>query len=444
MSADRADSNTCAAARRVGAPALVGGGLRTGLTRHAVGWVAALAAVLPGCAFGPRAIEKTHGRYAASVQRVEEEQFLKNIVRLRYTEAPRNLEVAAIATQYEMSAGAEARPFFSTEATGDLFRSFRSVLPFAAVGGANRPTVSLDPQDDGTAVRQFLTPITADTLVFLTQSGWPVEGVLRVWVDRLNGVPNWVSPGGPTRDTPTDFARFRRAAELLQAGQDRELATVRAVERTTELSGPLPAEAVTAAAAVEAAKAGYEYRPRADGKTWALLKREQRLVVQIHPAGRGSPELVELAALLNLRADQDQLEIVVASGVPDPAKNPSEPVAALRLTPRSTAHALFFLANGVAVPAEHVAGGLVRVPADGTDPTAATDGVFRVHSCRGRPHAPPACAYVSVYYRDHWFYVDDRDHESKATLLLMLQLRKLDFRRQQIGTVPALTLPVGR
>ena len=107
--------------------------MRTGLTRHAVGWVAALAAVLPGCAFGPRAIEKTHGRYAASVQRVEEEQFLKNIVRLRYTEAPRNLEVAAIATQYEMSAGAEARPFFSTEATGDMFRSFRSVLPFASV-----------------------------------------------------------------------------------------------------------------------------------------------------------------------------------------------------------------------------------------------------------------------------------------------------------------------
>jgi hypothetical protein len=166
--------------------------------------------------------------------------------------------------------------------------------------------------------------------------------------------------------------------------------------------------------------------------------------VQVHAAGRGSPELVELAALLNLRPDADRYEIVVASGVPDPAKHPAELVAALRITPRSTAHALFFLANGVAVPPEHVACGLVRLPPDGSDPTAATEGVFRVHSCPGRPHAPPACGYVAVYYRDHWFYVDDRDHESKATLLLMLQLRKLDFRRQRVGTVPALTLPVGR
>jgi len=49
-----------------------------------------------------------------------------------------------------------------------------------------------------------------------------------------------------------------------------------------------------------------------------------------------------------------------------------------------------------------------------------------------------------VWYRDHWYYIDDRDPESKATLLLMLQLRRLDFQRQRIGNVPALTLPLGR
>ncbi|WP_204249728.1 hypothetical protein [Gemmata sp. SH-PL17] len=49
-----------------------------------------------------------------------------------------------------------------------------------------------------------------------------------------------------------------------------------------------------------------------------------------------------------------------------------------------------------------------------------------------------------MWYRDHWFYIDDRDLESKSTLLLMLQLRRLDFQRQRIGNVPALTLPVGR
>jgi hypothetical protein len=407
-----------------------------------------LAAAGGGCAFGPKAIEKTHGRYATAVQRVEEEQFLKNVVRLRYVEAPRNLEVSAIAAQYELTAGAEARPFYNSQAARfenpSVYGTFTSILPFASVGGATRPTVTLDPHDDGSTVRQFLTPISADMLVFLAQSGWPVSSVLRIWVDRLNGVPNWAPPSGPPRDAPADFARFRRAAELLQAIQDRELAAVHAEDRTTELSGAFPPEAVTAAAAVEAAKAGYEYRPRDDGKTWALVKRERRLVVQVFPTGRGSPELVELATLLNLTPGQERYELVVASGVPDPAKNPSEPVAALRLTPRSTAQALFFLANGVDVPAAHAACGLVRLPADGTDPAEATAGVFRVHSCPGHAHRPPACAYAAVWYRDHWFYIDDRDQESKATLMLMLQLRRLDFQRQQIGTVPALTLPVGR
>lgn len=39
---------------------------------------------------------------------------------------------------------------------------------------------------------------------------------------------------------------------------------------------------------------------------------------------------------------------------------------------------------------------------------------------------------------------EDRDHDSKATLFLMSQLRQLDFKRQQIGTLPALTLNVGK
>lgn len=401
-----------------------------------------------GCSFGPRAIEKTHGKYAAAVQQVEEEQFLKNVVRYRYVEAPRNLEISAIAAQYELTAGLEARPFFNSQAARfenpSVYGTFTSILPFASLGAATRPTVTLDPHDNGTTVRQFLTPISADTLIFLVQSGWPVSSVLRIWADRLNGVPNWSPPSGPPRDTPADFARFRRAAELLQAIQDRELATVHAEDRTTELSGGFAPEAVTPAAAVEAAKAGYEYQPRGDGKTWALVKRERRLVVQIQAAGRGSPELVELASLLNLKVDQERFELVVASGVPDPAKNPSDPIAALRLTPRSTAQAMFFLANGVEVPPEHVACGLVRLPGDGSNPADATAGVFRVHCCPGRPRQRPACAYVAVWYRDHWFYIDDRDLESKATLVLMLQLRRLDFARQSVSAVPALTLPVGR
>lgn len=399
-------------------------------------------ASLHGCAFGPKAIERSHGKYGAAVQRVEEEQFLKNIVRLRYCETPRNLDVAAIAAQYELSAGAEARPFFGTEASGDIFRSFSRILPFAGVSGANRPTISLDPQDDGSSVRQFMTPISSDTMVFLFQSGWPVSSVLRIWADRLNGVPNWVPHDSTDNDSPPDYQRFRRAAELLQIAKAREYGSVHVADRLTELSDPLPASAVNAAAVAQAAKDGFEYRRKGDD--WVLVKREPRIVLQVTPAGRDSPELTELAALLHMKPGQDQYDVLVASGILDPAKTDSAPSASMRVTPRSTIQAMFFLAHGVEVPPEHAACGLVHLPADAAAPLDATSGVFRVHCCTGHKHLPPACAYCAVWYRDHWFYIDDRDQESKSTLLLMLQLRKLDFQRQRIGNVPALTLQVGR
>ena len=39
-----------------------------------------------GCAFGPRALEQSHGRYNQAVKEVEDEQLLLNMVRLRYNE----------------------------------------------------------------------------------------------------------------------------------------------------------------------------------------------------------------------------------------------------------------------------------------------------------------------------------------------------------------------
>ena len=74
-----------------------------------------LAGPFSGSAFGPRILEKTHGRYQDLVRQVDEEQLLRNIVHLRYSEVPLELNVSSIATQYELAGSADARPFFSAE-----------------------------------------------------------------------------------------------------------------------------------------------------------------------------------------------------------------------------------------------------------------------------------------------------------------------------------------
>jgi hypothetical protein len=423
--------------RRVLTPAAVACALALGLTTGG------------GCAFGPIALEKTHWRYNEAIRRVDEEQFLRNIVRMRYNETPLDLSVSSIAAQYELDGMAEARPFFlapNPSNSNIVFRTFTKILPDVSVSGANRPTITLVPGDTGDAVERFLTPISTDTLIFLFQTSWPVSTVTRLWVERLNGVPNAAAASGPPRRDVPDFVRFRRVAELFQVARDQKLGTIHPEEHLAEVGGPLSASSVSASALVEAAKNGLEYRPRAGGTSWSLVRKERRLVVDVHPAALGHPVLNELAMLLNLEPGLQRYEIVVAPGiVPDPLMAPSPPHADLEFSTRSTAQVWYYLANGVEVPPEHLAAGVAITPVspDGVpfDSRAVTEDLFTVHACAA--HKAPKSAYVAIRHRGYWYYIDDRDQASKATLALVLGISRLDFARQQ-PAAPFLTLPVGR
>jgi hypothetical protein len=408
-----------------------------------------MAGSFSGCAFGPRVLEKTHGRYQESVRQVDEEQLLRNLVHLRYSEVPLALNVSSIATQYELAGAAEARPFFiapNPSNSNIVFRTFTSILPDLSVSGANRPTITLVPGDTGETVQRFLTPVPMETLLFLTETSWPVAVIFRLWVERLNGVPNAVTASGPARGVISDYQRFRRLAELFQYAQDHEMASIRTELRDTELSGPIPAASVNAATVVEAAKAGMEYRPSDDGPTWTLIRKQNKMMIRVNPEAIDSPEMEEMTRLMNLRPGQLYYDIVVAPGtVPDPLLYPRPPSAELRITPRSTSQVFFYLSNGVEVPCEHLDCGLARPTSDADgrpmDGRELTRGLFEVHSCKG--HKPPPTAYVAIKNRGYWYYIDDRDQASKSTLALVLQLSRLDFGTQK-ATGPILTLPVGR
>lgn len=417
-------------------------------TRRAASLVAGIVLAMgpTGCAFGPKVLERTHARYNESIRRVYEEQLLQNIVRFRYNEAPFRLSVSSIAAQYELAGGAEARPFFlAPNPAGQTFRTFTNVLPDATISGANRPTITFLPAS-GDAVRRFLTPIPGDTLVFLASTSWPVSTVIRVWAERLNGVPNATSASGPQRGFAPDFARFQRIAHLMQVAQDLELAVISPQERDAEVSGPLPAATITTSAAVDAAKNGLECRPQADGTSWRLTRKQHGLVVEVNPLALDHPVIRELETLLNLQPGLDRYDLVVASDAADPLRFPVRRSTDLRLTPRSTGQVYFYLANGVEVPPEHFDAGLVPRPVapDGSpfDMRAVTAGLFAVHACKG--HKPPPTAYVAVKYRGYWFYIDDRDQPTKTTFAMMLELGRLDFGLQETTSGPFLTLPIGR
>jgi hypothetical protein len=402
-----------------------------------------------GCSFGPRALEKTHGQYNEAYRRVDSEELLLNIVRLRYGDPPAEVEVSSIAAQYELSASAEARPFFGTESvSGPFFRSFSTVLPFAGAAGANRPTISLTPIHSGETVTRFLQPISPEGVIFFAETSWPISAVFRLWLEGMNGVPNAPSASGPTRGFPPEYAEFRRAVDLLQAIQDRGELTFRKTEEET-LSDPIATDRITGEALVEARKAGYEYRLTPDRKAWQLVTKSRRLYLDLSPRTLNSAEYQELIRLLNLKPGLTRYEVSQSTvGFIEQRPN-APPSEKLVLVTRSLIQVFYFLSHGVEVPGEHLASGVAKatLEADGRmfDWNQVTGELFTVKACHGKN--PPAHAAVAVSYRGYWYYIDDTDHATKSTFILMRPSRQLDFGATtpgRKGSGPVLTLPVGR
>jgi hypothetical protein len=402
-----------------------------------------------GCAFGPKALEKTHGRYNEAYRQVDSEELLLNIVRLRYTDAPAEVEVSAIAAQYELTAAAEARPFFGTESvSGPDFRSFSTVLPFLGTGGANRPTISLTPIHSGETVARYLQPITLEGVIFFAETSWPISTIFRLWLEGINGVPNAPSASGPTRSFPPEYAEFLRATELLQAIQDRGELTFRKTEEDVP-GDPIPLDRVSGEALVEAQKAGYEYRLTPDKTAWQLVRKQRKLYLDFSPRALASPEYAELVRLLNLLPGLTRYEVTrstVGFIEQTPAARPSDKLV---LVPRSLIQVVYYLSHGVEVPPEHLTSGVAKatLEPDGRvfDWQQVTGGLFTVRAACGKK--PPTNASVAVRYRGYWFYIDDTDHATKSTFLLLRPSRQLDLGasgsdRRTGG--PVLTLPVGR
>ena len=103
---------------------------------------------------------------------------------------------------------------------------------------------------------------------------------------------------------------------------------------------------------------------------------------------------------------------------------------------------MFYLSHAICVPLEHQLAGLVVTTTDEFgDPFDWADvsgDLLRVEFSKHKP----LCSAVAVKYRGYWFYIDDRDHSSKATFALLMQLFELRA-SGGAGQGPVLTLPIG-
>ncbi|HSB70999.1 MAG TPA: hypothetical protein VLT62_16855 [Candidatus Methylomirabilis sp.] len=347
--------------------------------------------LLVGCAsIGPATVTRDRFDYTGAVAESWKSQMLLNLVKLRYSDTPVFLDVGQIVSGYTMQS--------TFSATGNVFSTSGVVpgVPNSSIGlGAqgqftDRPTITYAPLMGERFARSLMTPIPPPAILSMIQAGYPIDLTLRLAVHTLNGIQNRF--GGVARRRPAEpefyelLARLRRIQDSGAIGM-----RVRRVNRE---------EAVV-----------LTFRQRVDPAIGA--------------------DILAVRQLLGLDPQGGEFRVVYGSVAADDKE--------LAMLTRSILDILIDLSSFIAVPEAHVQERRVaptaerEVGAGGPIPP-----LVRIISSREKPDD----AFVAVPYRDHWYWIDDRDIPSKSLFSFLMFIFTL-VETGDKGAPPIVTIPAG-
>lgn len=343
---------------------------------------------LSGCSgLGPSTLKGNRYNYNTTIQRSNDQQLLLNLVRLKYRDTPYFLEVNSVAAQFKFRANGGA------DAT--LQNGVKGLFGFSAGASVEEnPTVSYSPLQGEQFIQRFLSHIPLENIFLLTRSGWSLERILRVCLERVGSLKNAPTASGPTPEIAPVYERFAEAANLIRKLQLQDAFTL-----LFGASDNIP-----------------------------------ELIYQFEKTDKGLSDLQKLNALLGLPSSN--LRFVLT-----PHPSPGNPQH-IRVGTRSLLGMMYYLSHAVEAPEEDQTGGKVTLTRNASgepfDWAKVTGELLKIHSQSTRP----AQAAMAVYYRDSWFYIDDSDLQSKSTFSLLAQIFSLQSgNAKDMG--PLLTLPLG-
>ena len=183
-----------------------------GLAAARITLLAGITLSLPGCAsFGPPSVDRDRFDYINAVASSWKQQTLLNIVKLRYADTPVFLEVGQIISGYQLEGTVSVvGSLNSASALGD-------VLSLGTAGRyTDRPTITYTPLTGAHFMHVLMTPIPPPALFTLVEQGWPMDMLMQIGVQRINGISNSKS-GARGQAADPDFARLLMAFQRLQA-----------------------------------------------------------------------------------------------------------------------------------------------------------------------------------------------------------------------------------
>ena len=302
---------------------------------------------------------------------------LLNIIKFRYFDPPVFLDVPSVVSQQELYGQADATSRLFHQQLTNVAGSQNYYNLDAIARYTDRPTVSYTPITGDRFINILLRPIPPATIFSMIDTGHDASFILRMAVSSINGLHNYSL--GPERAHPED-PRFQQLIAAL-----RRIQQAGAIAARTTQAGARPSSTATQV-------------PNKPPVTTVYFRR--------HASPAVERDIRQVKALLGL--DPRRYEFVVTG---EPRHTPQE----IAVDSRSMQEILVELAAGVDVPPEDVTERrATRVPpiAEGTQ----TGPLIRIYSGPVRP----VDAYSAVFYRDRWFWIDDRDLLSKRVFMFLM------------------------
>ena len=262
---------------------------------------------------------------------------------------------------------------------------------------------------------------------------------------RTNGLClcNAETASGPTPCAPPEFEEFLVGIQALQRLQDRKLIAIFSEPREKVMSFGKGEPNEQLRVALDAIKEGYQLQTNPDG-TWKLVKEGNQPVLRLGDIASDDEDLVFFCTAFRLDPSLRTFDLTTDGVDPFLIGTQATGLDKLDLETRSLLQVLFFISHGVDVPAEHLASRLAPTTSEPSgqafDWRQVMQGLFQVRHVKSRK--PPTCAQVAIKYQDYWFYIDERDRDSKSTFSLLLEVSRLELNTPS-NAAPLLTLPLG-
>jgi hypothetical protein len=339
---------------------------------------------LAGCAgMGPGTVPRDRFDYINAISDSWKRQMLLNLLKVRYTDAPVFLDVASVINSYSMEGEFSLGGEYAPVGRGDSFTGVSATGKYV-----DSPTITYAPLRGDSFARSLMAPIPTSGILHLMQSGYPADLVLRVCVSTINGLEN--AYGGVGNPRAGDPKFFELMADL----------------RTVQTAGGM----------------GMRMKAVGDKQTLVLFLRPATDEAVAVPSRR-------IRELLGLNAEAREFTVTYGAY---PA-NDTEIV----LLSRSMLQIMVDLASYIDVPPADAAEGRVYVPSRGPEELRLAPPLLKIN----QGEAAPQDAYAAVRYRNHWFWIDDRDVRTKGMFNFLMFMFTLTETGNTQVQAPVVTIP---